>query len=141
MDTEGTFRPDRIPPIAERFGLDAEAVLSNIVCARAFTHEQQSGKPLRRPHSMCSTMEFPGMSLDVWHLSCSMCCCRPSCGSCGPDGRGMVLLPRDESGCLARCLQANKRVVSQEPFRMLIMDSATSNFRVDFSGRGELAER
>ena len=24
---------------------------------------------------------------------------------------------------------------------MLIMDSATSNFRVDFSGRGELADR
>lgn len=32
-------------------------------------------------------------------------------------------------------------VIAQEPFRMLIMDSATSNFRVDFSGRGELADR
>nr|GMD77293.1 meiotic recombination protein DMC1 homolog [Ipomoea batatas] len=31
IDTEGTFRPDRILPIAERFGMDAGAVLDNIV--------------------------------------------------------------------------------------------------------------
>ncbi|KAI3993130.1 hypothetical protein MKX01_009873, partial [Papaver californicum] len=29
IDTEGTFRPDRIIPIAERFGMDAGAVLDN----------------------------------------------------------------------------------------------------------------
>ncbi|RWR80169.1 Meiotic recombination DMC1 [Cinnamomum micranthum f. kanehirae] len=31
IDTEGTFRPERIIPIAERFGMDAGAVLDNIV--------------------------------------------------------------------------------------------------------------
>ncbi|KHG26208.1 Meiotic recombination DMC1 [Gossypium arboreum] len=31
IDTEGTFRPDRIIPIAERFGMDPAAVLDNIV--------------------------------------------------------------------------------------------------------------
>lgn len=41
IDTEGTFRPERIAPIAERFGLDADAVLDNIMCARAHTSEQQ----------------------------------------------------------------------------------------------------
>lgn len=30
IDTEGTFRPDRIRPIAERFNLDADAVLDNV---------------------------------------------------------------------------------------------------------------
>ncbi|KAH9618013.1 hypothetical protein KSS87_003235, partial [Heliosperma pusillum] len=30
IDTEGTFRPDRILPIAERFGMDAAAVLDNV---------------------------------------------------------------------------------------------------------------
>ncbi|XP_076891621.1 meiotic recombination protein DMC1 homolog [Bidens hawaiensis] len=30
IDTEGTFRPDRIVPIAERFGMDAGAVLDNV---------------------------------------------------------------------------------------------------------------
>ncbi|KAG6482974.1 hypothetical protein ZIOFF_059614 [Zingiber officinale] len=41
IDTEGTFRPDRIVPIAERFGMDAGAVLDNIVCARVYTYEYQ----------------------------------------------------------------------------------------------------
>lgn len=41
IDAEGTFRPDRIRPIAARFGLDADAVLDNILHARAFTFEQQ----------------------------------------------------------------------------------------------------
>ena len=39
IDTEGTFRPERIQPIAERFGLDHESVLENIAVARAFTYE------------------------------------------------------------------------------------------------------
>ena len=41
IDTEGTFRPDRIIPIAERFGVDPAAVLDNIVVARVYTHEHQ----------------------------------------------------------------------------------------------------
>jgi len=39
IDTEGTFRPERIQPIAERYGLDHESVLENIAVARAFTYE------------------------------------------------------------------------------------------------------
>lgn len=31
--------------------------------------------------------------------------------------------------------------MAEEPFKLLIMDSITSNLRVDFCGRGELAER
>lgn len=31
--------------------------------------------------------------------------------------------------------------MAEEPFKLLIMDSITSNLRVDFSGRGELADR
>ena len=30
IDTEGTFRPERIRPIAERFQLDPDAVLDNV---------------------------------------------------------------------------------------------------------------
>jgi RecA/RadA recombinase len=72
IDTEGTFRPERIRPIAQRFNLDVDAVLENVstlewnhcmcfrdpgqvdqsVCymylqivhARAYTHEQQMGE-------------------------------------------------------------------------------------------------
>ncbi|EAA17631.1 DNA repair protein rhp51 [Plasmodium yoelii yoelii] len=39
IDTEGTFRPEKICKIAQRFGLNSEDVLDNILYARAFTHE------------------------------------------------------------------------------------------------------
>lgn len=32
-------------------------------------------------------------------------------------------------------------MMADEPFKLLIVDSITANLRVDFSGRGELAER
>lgn len=40
IDTEGTFRPDRIRSIASRFNMDEEAALDNITVARAFNSEQ-----------------------------------------------------------------------------------------------------
>ncbi|CAI0559378.1 unnamed protein product [Linum tenue] len=82
IDTEGTFRPDRIVPIAERFGMDPGAVLDNIIYARAYTYEHQYN----------------------------------------------LLL-----GLAAK--------MSEEPFRLLVVDSVIALFRVDFTGRGELAER
>eukprot|EP00388_Colpodella_angusta_P022891 GDKJ01058513.1.p1 GENE.GDKJ01058513.1~~GDKJ01058513.1.p1 ORF type:complete len:364 (+),score=73.53 GDKJ01058513.1:55-1146(+) len=41
IDSEGTFRPEKISRIAERFGLSGEAVLDNIMYARAYTSEHQ----------------------------------------------------------------------------------------------------
>ena len=41
IDTEGAFRPERCIPIAERFGLDPDAVLENISYVRAYTSDQQ----------------------------------------------------------------------------------------------------
>lgn len=41
IDTEGTFRPERIIPIAERFGLDANDVMDNIAYARAYNTDHQ----------------------------------------------------------------------------------------------------
>ncbi|KAI4293269.1 meiotic recombination protein DMC1 [Pancytospora philotis] len=42
VDTEGTFRPERLREIAGRFGLDADAVLSNVLVARAYNAEHQN---------------------------------------------------------------------------------------------------
>ena len=36
IDTEGTFRPERLSSIAERFGLDPQEVLENVAYARAY---------------------------------------------------------------------------------------------------------
>jgi meiotic recombination protein DMC1 len=82
IDTENTFRPERIVAIAQRFGLEADDVLDNILVARAYTSEHQ--------------IEL----LD--HVAARM---------------------------------------ASDRFALLIVDSATALFRVDFSGRGELADR
>ena len=41
IDTEGTFRPDRLVAIAERFGLNSSDVLENVAYARAYNSEHQ----------------------------------------------------------------------------------------------------
>lgn len=42
IDTEGTFRPKRLRSISERFGLNADDVLENVICARAFSSDHQN---------------------------------------------------------------------------------------------------
>lgn len=41
IDTEGTFRPERLVAVAERFNLDANGVLDNVACARAYNTDHQ----------------------------------------------------------------------------------------------------
>jgi len=41
LDTEGTFRPTKLQAIAERFGMNPDEVLDNVICARAHNSEQQ----------------------------------------------------------------------------------------------------
>jgi DNA repair protein RAD51 len=42
IDTEGTFRPEKLKPIAERFGLDPEEVVANVLYARAYNSDHQN---------------------------------------------------------------------------------------------------
>ncbi|XP_014279298.1 meiotic recombination protein DMC1/LIM15 homolog [Halyomorpha halys] len=84
LDTENTFRPDRLRPICDRFNLDQNAVLDNILYARAYTSDQQ--------------MEILDYVAAKFH---------------------------EEGGI----------------FKLLVIDSIMALFRVDYSGRGELAER
>jgi DNA repair protein RAD51 len=42
IDTEGTFRPERLVAIAERFGLNPDDVLDNVAYARAYNSDHQS---------------------------------------------------------------------------------------------------
>ncbi len=53
IDTEGTFRPERIRPIAERFNLDPDAVLNNIIVARVRFGFCKSREP-------CCACDTPG---------------------------------------------------------------------------------
>eukprot|EP00118_Oscarella_pearsei_P018326 m.187358 g.187358 ORF g.187358 m.187358 type:complete len:395 (+) comp39362_c0_seq53:60-1244(+) len=84
IDTENTFRPDRLRAIADRFNLDHTAVLDNVLYARAYTSEHQTEL---LDHVAAKFHEEPNV------------------------------------------------------FKLLIVDSIMALFRVDFSGRGELADR
>ena len=42
IDTEGSFRPERLLATAERFGLDGNTALENIAYARAYNSDHQS---------------------------------------------------------------------------------------------------
>lgn len=42
IDCDGTFRPERLIPIAKRFGLDEQQVLDNVAYARAHNTDQQN---------------------------------------------------------------------------------------------------
>ena len=82
IDTEGTFRPERLVACAQRFGLNPDEVLDNVAYARAYNSDHQS----------------------------------------------------------ALLTQASA-MMSESRYALLIVDSATSLYRTDFSGRGELSAR
>ncbi|MFH1630663.1 MAG: DNA repair and recombination protein RadA [Candidatus Aenigmatarchaeota archaeon] len=82
IDTEATFRPERIIQLAEAQKLDPKKVLNNIFIARAFNSDHQ-----------------------------------------------IVLLDKA------------KDIIKEKNIRLIIVDSMTSLFRSDYSGRGELAPR
>ena len=42
IDTEGTFRPERLVAIADRYKLVKDDVLDNVACARAFNSDHQT---------------------------------------------------------------------------------------------------
>ena len=42
IDTEGTFRPDKLRAIAERYELDPDDTIENVIYARAFNSEHQA---------------------------------------------------------------------------------------------------
>lgn len=82
IDTEGTFRPERIAQIAERFSIDPDMAQENIAYARALNSEHQ-----------------------------------------------------------LELLNTLSREFAAGEYRLLIIDSIMNCFRVDYCGRGELADR
>ncbi len=82
IDTENTFRPERIKQIANKFGLDPEHVLNNIMVGRAFTVDAVNNLIMQAAAAMI-----------------------------------------------------------EDQFALMVIDSIMAPYRVDYSGRGELAER
>jgi DNA repair protein RadA len=82
VDTEGTFRPERLVDMAEAYGMDTAKVLKNVVWARAYNSDHQ------------------------------------------------ILL----------CDQAME-MATEHNAKLLVVDSVTSHFRAEYTGRGTLAAR
>ncbi|MFQ5647878.1 MAG: DNA repair and recombination protein RadA, partial [Candidatus Aenigmatarchaeota archaeon] len=82
VDSEGTFRPERIQQMAQAVGLDPKKALENILIARAFNSDHQ-----------------------------------------------VILVEKAEE------------FIRQHGVRLVIVDSLTSPFRSDYTGRGTLANR
>ena len=63
VDTEGTFRPQNLVKIAERFQMNPEEVLENVICARAHNSEQQM-ELLQDAAALMSESRFALMIVD-----------------------------------------------------------------------------
>mmetsp|Transcript_1807 Transcript_1807/g.4614 ORF Transcript_1807/g.4614 Transcript_1807/m.4614 type:complete len:329 (-) Transcript_1807:348-1334(-) len=63
LDTEGTFRPERIVDIAKRFELNPSDVLDNIALTRAYNVDQQL-EILNSAASMMANMKFAVLIVD-----------------------------------------------------------------------------
>ncbi|KAJ9653177.1 Meiotic recombination protein dmc1 [Coniosporium apollinis] len=63
VDTEGTFRPERIQQIAERFGVDPDQALDNISYARAQNGEHQA-ELLEKLSEFFATNEYRLLIID-----------------------------------------------------------------------------
>ncbi|XP_031961976.1 meiotic recombination protein DMC1/LIM15 homolog isoform X1 [Corvus moneduloides] len=116
IDTENTFRPDRLRDIADRFNVDHEAVLDNVLYARAYTSEHQ--------------MELLDYVAAKFHEEAGI----------------FKLLVQDFFFCMLTVFRINvpiffHYIYLSSMITMQIIDSIMALFRVDFSGRGELAER
>ena len=65
IDTEGTFRPERLVAVADRYGLDGAAVLDNVACARAYNSDHQTQLLLQVMFSLLCQLVV---------VTCSACC-------------------------------------------------------------------
>jgi len=67
IDTEGTFRPQRLVAVAERFGLNPTDVLDNVAYARAYNTDHQMQLLVQ-----CSAMLAESRALSASNAPCSL---------------------------------------------------------------------
>jgi DNA repair protein RAD51 len=63
IDTEGTFRPERLLAVAERYGLSGEDVLDNVAYARAYNSDHQN-RLLDQASAMMAESRFALLIVD-----------------------------------------------------------------------------
>lgn len=61
IDTEGTFRPERLLAVAERYGLNGEEVLDNVAYARAYNSDHQNDLLVQASAMMAESRQVDDM--------------------------------------------------------------------------------
>ncbi|KAK7070461.1 recombinase rad51 [Halocaridina rubra] len=69
IDTEGTFRPERLLAVADKFGLDGSQVLDNIACARAYNSDHQTQLLIHAAAMMAESRLDPAVSLGLHYFN------------------------------------------------------------------------
>ena len=111
-------RPERLRQIAERFGIDAEAVLENVIFTRCYNSDAQ--------------MDLLAVLAAKFHEEGGAYRVLVGGAPCDSWGRGLGSQPGPTgTGRCARRLGGGRQIIN----------SIIALFRVDYSGRGELAER
>lgn len=76
IDTEGTFRPERLLATAERFGLAGNDVLDNVAYARAYNSDHQSQLLVQASAMMSEARLVP---LVLCFYKSQLCTCNEAC--------------------------------------------------------------
>jgi len=121
IDTEGTFRPERIREIAARFGVDADAACENILVARAYNSEHQMSLISEIAARFAEERGVFKLLVRLSHLLFSF--------------NGILLL-----SCSIFLIILYPRAINNV-HTLKVIDSIIALFRTDYCGRGELSER
>ena len=129
IDTEGTFRPERLSEIAVRYGLKPEDVLDNVSYAKAYNSD----------HQMTLLEQAAALMIDqrVHARARTRVPARARARTRAPTTRACAFI-------LTRAPRSPSMPTPPRPARryaLIVVDSATALFRTDYTGRGELAAR
>ena len=151
IDTEGTFRPERLQQIAARYGLRGEDVLDNVAYARAYNSEHQArlltnaAAMMSESRSVCAAAAailLPAAWPRRHRVAAQqIALSTPPPPPPAPWPRPDVATAQDSPRWTRGRWAVGAALVLRRRYALLIVDSATALFRTDFTGRGELAER
>lgn len=151
---QSNFRTERIVKIAQRYGVDEDACLDNVIhchCqntedvrnfvgthpasrqTRPFLDLYTPRNPLHfSPLRSSSSVPSPPALHPILHLQIG----EPT--TCAPKHAPRLILLNQQNEAV---VQASSLVMEDGPFSVIIVDSVISHYRSEYSGRGELADR
>ena len=134
IDTEGTFRPERLQQIAERCVVGTPCYHNSSICIVLLNIMQSACDA----HSRCCFLMHDAR----WYQPLLSILCRNRFGMNPEDVLDNVAYARAHNTEQQNdLLMAAASMLCESRFAIIIVDSATALYRVEYMGRGELAGR